>query len=396
MRLLHTADWHLGKSLEGRDRFAEQESFLEELIQIAEDQKVDAIVMAGDVFDSVNPPAHAERLFYDYAQRMASSERPLFVIAGNHDHPERLSAAEVMAKSSNIHIWGAPVPEVRTVAVGRDRELLQLAVLPYPSESRLKASLTDELNEKDLQLAYDQKLGVLFDSLNDQFRSDCVRIATSHVFAIGGTAEGVERPIEVGGAYTIGSHQFPINAQYVALGHLHRAQTLKGNVPIRYAGSPLAYSFSESQHAKSVTIIEATPDKAATWEEVYVNSGRPLVRWEADEGLSQVFKWLDEGKDADAWIDLKLFTNEALSMETIHQLRKAHEGIVHIQPIFPEQQAAKQQANRASLPIDDMFHAFYRKQTGGAEVTEDVLALFLELVGETEEVNERETSLTGN
>lgn len=92
MRILHTGDWHLGKTLEGRSRLAEQERFLEELVQLADDQQADLILMAGDVYDSVNPPAAAEQLFYDAAARLTEGGRPMVVIAGNHDQPERVSS----------------------------------------------------------------------------------------------------------------------------------------------------------------------------------------------------------------------------------------------------------------------------------------------------------------
>ncbi|NGP44511.1 exonuclease SbcCD subunit D [Bacillaceae bacterium SIJ1] len=380
MRILHTADWHLGKSLEGRDRMLEQEAFLQEILEIADDQQVDAILMAGDVFDTVNPSAAAETLFYNYALKMASPKRPLFVIAGNHDHPERLIAAKSIAESQGIYIWGPPVPTMASMPLGEKQELLQLAVLPYPSESRLASYLSKEIDEHALQQAYNEKVGALFRSLNASYQTDAVKIATSHLFAIGGRAEGVERPIEVGGAYTVETNQFPQQAQYVALGHLHRPQTLKGNPLARYSGSPLAYSFKESQHAKSVTIIEASPNEPVSVEEIFLRSGRPLVRWEATEGISQVFRWIDEGKDAKAWLDVRIHVHDVLDGHTIHALRKAHPGIIHIHPVFPEQAKSSFETARTSLPIDELFKQFYRQQTGGAEVDEAVLSLFMALV----------------
>ena len=342
MRLLHTADWHLGKTLEGRSRLPEQKDFLKELNEIADEEEVDAILMAGDVFDTVNPPAAAETLFYEAAVNLTSNgERPLIIISGNHDNPERLAASRPLANMNGITIIGFPTTEAVEVTV-RNGQKLAVAALPYPSESRLNECLTESQEEDVLQLAYDDRVKKLFSDLSAAGSEDAVHIGMSHIYVAGSRESDSERPIQVGGAYTVSANSLPEQAQYVALGHLHRPQTItKGASLARYAGSPLAYSFSEANQTKSITMIDVEPDGLAHLSEIPLQSGKPLVRWVADKGIEQVYTWLEEEKDSDAWIDLEIHLNDTLSIEEIHRLRSQHDGFIHIRPVFNKEKEEK-------------------------------------------------------
>lgn len=384
MRILHTADWHLGKTLEGRSRLPEQEQFLDELERIVNDEKIDVVLMAGDAFDTVNPPAKAEQLFYDSLSRLSDKgKRPVVVISGNHDNPDRLSAASPIAYDSNIHLIGYPSAEVLSIPV-KD-EQLNVAALAYPSEARLEQLLSEVHDEILLRDHYDEKIRDLFQKMTEGFSVDAVNVAMSHLYVAGGSSTDSERPIEVGGAYTVRATSLPESAQYVALGHLHRPQNVKKALTnARYSGSPLAYSFSESGYAKSVSIIDVHPKEEANVSEVFLSSGKPLVKWKAQEGLQQVYRWIDEGKDRNAWIDLEIQLTDQLSIEEIHRLRKAHEGFVHIRPIFEHEMERFESTKKEQLPIDEVFKRFYAKQTGGAEANPELVQLFLSLIHEEE------------
>ncbi|MFD2612736.1 metallophosphoesterase family protein [Paenibacillus gansuensis] len=382
MRILHTADWHLGRMLEGRGRLEEQASFLDELVELVRAQRIDMVMIAGDIYDSVNPPAMAEQLFYDAVSRLSEGgTRPVLVIAGNHDNPDRLAAAGPLANERGITLVGLPMDGVLSVPVRRTGETANVFALPYPSESRLRELLTASTDEEVLRRAYTERVAHLVDRQSGYFGKDTVNLLMSHLYVLGGAETESERPIQVGGAYTVDTKALLAEGlQYVALGHLHRPQTLKADVPVRYSGSPLAYSFSEAGQAKSVTVVELAPGQPALVEEVFLTSGRPLVRWRAQGGIGQVYQWLDEGRDASAWIDLELHMTEALSMEQIQVLRKQHGGIVNIRVIYPEMEQNAGAAAREQLPIDEMFRRFYMKQTGGAEPDEEMIRLFLELL----------------
>jgi exonuclease SbcD len=389
MRILHTADWHLGRTLEGRSRQEEQEAFMDELIAIVRDQQIDIVLMAGDAYDSVNPPAAAETLFYDGLARLADGGgRQVIAIAGNHDNPERLAASAPLALRQGITLVGLPTPQLQRLDVSRTGERALLFALPYPSESRLRELLAEEADEACLRGAYSQRIAQLVALQAAEFTSRTVNLIMSHLYVLGGAESESERPIQVGGAYTVDTAALCANAQYVALGHLHRPQQLKASSLIRYSGSPLAYSFSETGQAKSVTILDIEPGGEPQLTEVFLSSGRPLVRWKAVEGITQVHRWLDEGKDARAWIDLELHIGDSMSMEQIQRLRKQHSGIINIRPIYPQVSTDAETgdaARRDQLPIDEMFRRFYTRQTGGAEADPDLVRLFLEQLQQSTE-----------
>ncbi|OMD43619.1 exonuclease SbcCD subunit D [Paenibacillus odorifer] len=382
MRILHTGDWHLGRTLEGRSRQKEQEQFIDELVEIADFHKVDLILMAGDVYDSVNPPAASEQLFYEAAARLTSGGRPLVVIAGNHDQPERVSSVSPLVLRQGITLVGLPTSEPVTIHAARTGEIAKIAALPYPSEARLGELLAGDSGEEELRLAYSARVGKLMQLLGREFTPKTVNLAMSHIYVLGGVESDSERPIQVGGAYTVDPSALACGAQYTALGHLHRAQRVKGEGMIRYSGSPLAYSFSEAGQAKSVTLIDVAPGGEPTFEEIYLRCGRPLVRWSSTGGLQEVYTWLDEGRDASAFIDLEIRLSEAMSMNDIQRLRKSREGIIHIRPIYPQMEMELEQISRSRMPVQELFRKFYQRQTGGAEPEDSLIELFLQLTEE--------------
>ncbi|MEK3942131.1 exonuclease sbcCD subunit D [Paenibacillus odorifer] len=382
MRILHTGDWHLGRTLEGRSRQKEQEQFIDELVEIADFHKADLIMMAGDVYDSVNPPAASEQLFYEAAARLTSGGRPLVVIAGNHDQPERVSSVSPLVLRQGITLVGLPTSEPVTVHAARTGEIAKIAALPYPSEARLGELLAGDSGEEELRLAYSARVGKLMQLLGREFTPQTVNLAMSHIYVLGGVESDSERPIQVGGAYTVDPSALSCGAQYTALGHLHRAQRVKGEGMIRYSGSPLAYSFSEAGQAKSVTLIDVAPGGEPTFEEIYLRCGRPLVRWSSTGGLQEVYNWLDEGRDASAFIDLEIRLSEAMSMNDIQRLRKSREGIIHIRPIYPQMELELEQISRSRMPVQELFRKFYQRQTGGAEPEDRLIELFLQLTEE--------------
>lgn len=382
MRILHTGDWHFGRTLEGRSRQREQEAFVDELVKIVEEQQIDLVMMAGDVYDSVNPPAASEQLFYEAAARLMAGNRPLVVIAGNHDHPERVSSVSPLVEQQGITLVGLPIPRAVTIHCPRTDEVAKIAALPYPSEARLNEILSVQSDEDTLRRAYSQRVGALMGLMAQEFTPQTINLAMSHIYVLGGVECDSERPIQVGGAYTVDPSSLAVGAQYTALGHLHRAQAVKGQGVIRYSGSPLGYSFSEAGQAKSVTIVDVAPGQPASVEEVFLTCGRPLVRWKAKGGLEEVYRWLEEDRDASAFIDLEITLTDALSLSDIQRLRKSREGLVHIRPIYPEMEAAELVADRSNVPLPELFKKFYQRQTGGAQPEDSLVQLFLELIEE--------------
>ncbi|MEW9701593.1 exonuclease SbcCD subunit D [Paenibacillus sp. SI8] len=385
MRILHTGDWHFGRTLEGRSRIDEQIAFIDELVNIVEDQRIDLVLVAGDIYDSVNPPAVAEQLFYEGIARLSGGgKRHVAIISGNHDHPDRLAASGPLAAKQGITLVGLPVPDIQSIGIARTGELAKVIALPYPSESRLKELLSDVAEEEALRSKYSERVGALIRRQADFFEKGTVNLIMSHLYVLGGQETESERPIQVGGAYTVDTQALSAGAQYVALGHLHRPQNVKAASPIRYCGSPIAYSFSEAGQAKSVTVLDLAPGQTAEPQEIFIAAGRPLVSWKAKEGVQQVYQWLEEGRDATAWIDLEITMSEAMSIEQIQSLRKAFDGFIHIRPVYPEIEAARVAAPIAALSMEEHFTRFYARQTGGAQPEPELVRLFLELLQEND------------
>ncbi|VBB06600.1 nuclease sbccd subunit d [Lucifera butyrica] len=408
MRILHTADWHLGKTMDGRDRQPEQEQFIDEICGIAEQEAVDLVLIAGDVFHTPNPGAAAEELFYFALDRLSNhGVRGVVVIAGNHDNPERLCAPSPLADRLGITLVGLPRDEIYPTSytpAGRVKRIqcgpswlelampscdhsAVLAALPYPSEGRLRQLMSRTLAEEEMQQGYAAMVKAAMERLSANFRRDTINIALSHIFVRGcmECPESENQIQQVGGIYAVDASVFPATAQYIALGHLHRPQALGGAVPGRYAGSPLQYSFAETGQAKSVTLVDVVPGESAAVREILLTAGKPLVKWRATAGLEQVYRWVEEGRDAAAWIDLELSVTQPLTMDQIQTLRRIQPGFVTIRPVIHLTGEGVDKLNELRhLSAEQMFARFYERQTGGAVAEPGLIKLFLDLTGETE------------
>lgn len=409
MRILHTADWHLGKSLENISRLAEQKRFLDWLCQTVHQEEVDLVLVAGDVFDTYNPSAAAERLFYDSLERLNDSgRRAVVVIAGNHDNPERLAAAAPLAGPKGIFLLGYPQsrtdlhppesPYLRLIEGGEGwmelewpekRERAVLLTLPYPSEARLDSLVSQRADETLLAQAYHERVASLLQEGARHFRKETINLVVSHLLLLGGRVSDSERSLQVGGAMLVGPEAMPESADYVALGHLHRPQKMRSAPgPVYYAGAPLAYSFSESGYAKAVYLVEVRPDQAENRTDIrplYIEGTQPLVRWQAKEGYGQALAWCESGLDAQAWVDLEIWTDRTLTVEEQRALRSSHPGLVHIRPRFTQdQEEAPLYEDKTQQRIDLLFESFYMSRTG-AQPPEDLMRVFLQTVQETVE-----------
>lgn len=401
MRILHTSDWHLGKNLEQISRLDEQKEFIDFLVAVVEEQQVDLVLIAGDIYDTYNPPAAAEELFYEAVDRLnGKGKRPVVVIAGNHDNPERLCAASPLAYKNGILLLGYPASDsgehpVRSDIIklvdsgpgwfelrvqGCDHSAV-LLTLPYPSESRLEELLSVHADVASLQKAYSGKIGAILSELGKRFREDTVNLVVGHLFLLGGKESDSERTLQVGGALTVDPAVMPAKAHYVALGHLHRPQQIRNApCPVYYSGSPLAYSFSEAGHSKAVFVVDAVPGEPAAITPIYLDCGKPLCRWLADEGIGQAIQWCADGRDKNAWIDLEILTDRPFTTDEQLKLRALHPGIVNIRPRL-KQQAGESLSphSREGKKIDELFRDYYRFRMG-TDIPDDLMEAFIEIV----------------
>ena len=280
MRFLHTADWHVGKPLRGRSRMEEYARALEQVAQVAKDQKVDAVLMAGDVFDSPAPPPEAEKLVYDFLARLVPEKIACVLIAGNHDHPRKLGALSTLLEGLKIHVR----PEVRppdqggvvTLASRDGREEARVAVLPFVPERRVVDACTVMDAEHKWFDTYSKRIEDILAALTKGLPASTVNIVLAHLLVDGARVGTGERELHLGQIYGVNPQQLPAGVQYIGLGHLHRPQEVLAPAKTRYPGSLVELDFGEQEQDKSVVVFEAQPQKAPSIELVPITAGRRL------------------------------------------------------------------------------------------------------------------------
>ena len=281
MRFLHTGDWHVGKMLKGRNRLDEQAAVLTEVVDIARRERVDALLLGGDVFDSFGPSAEAERLVYATLAEYCGAGIPVVVIGGNHDHPRRLAALRELLDPLKIYVRAEPCrPDEGGVIrlPSRDgREVAHIAVLPFVQEPRIVDACRLFDSEEQWYQAYADRVAQMIEALANWFRADTVNILMAHVFMDGGLAGGGERTLHIGQVYAVSPKRLPATAHYVALNHLHRPQRVPAPAWAEYSGSPLQLDFGEVDQAKRVVLIEAHPGRPVEVHNVPLTSGRKLL-----------------------------------------------------------------------------------------------------------------------
>lgn len=302
MRILHVSDLHLGRALGELSRELEQRALINEIVEVADEHEVALTLIAGDVFDAFTPPAWAEELFFELLDGLAAGgTRAVAVIAGNHDSGLRLAAAEALARRLGIILVGevsepirghdggggrvrvVPVaPQVARIEVpGADAPILA-GLLPFLSEARVTREGDDTfLADAHIESSrYAARLSGEIAARAAHHEPGAVRVLMMHQFVTGGTSSDSERRLRVGALSDLDVAAIPAGLDYVALGHLHRPQEIAGAASRSvYAGSPIAYSFSEAGQEKRAVLISVSPGQPLQLKSLPLSSGRPLEIW---------------------------------------------------------------------------------------------------------------------
>jgi exonuclease SbcD len=405
MKLLHTSDWHLGKRLEDFSRIAEQQAVMNEICEIADRENIDAALIAGDLFDTFNPPTEAVDLFYKTLKRLSNNgRRPVIAIAGNHDSPDRIEAPDPLARECGIIFAGYPnsvvapfelesglkitrsEPGFFEVQLPGNSVPLRILSTPYASEIRLKTYLSPDDSEEELRQLLQKNWQLLADKYCD---ADGVNVLLTHLFVAGKGTELPEEPedekpiLHVGGAQVVYPENIPTQVQYTALGHLHRMHNA-GKSPVYYSGSPLSYSFAEANQKKYVLVVEIEPQLEAEVREVELMQGKKLLRKRA-EGMEEALEWLS--KNQDCLVELTLVTDTFLTAMERKTIAAAHSGII---AIIPEVQGGIETNTAGTKTIDlsksmDQLFVDYFRHKKGQDPNDELIKLFTEIMAEEDD-----------
>ncbi|AFZ68920.1 exonuclease SbcCD subunit D [Deinococcus peraridilitoris] len=282
MRLLHTADFHAGRTLRGFDRTPEIRAALTEVADLAKSERADAVLVAGDLFDSVNPSAEAESAIYDFFLRLRELEIPSVAIAGNHDSANRLAGLSGLLGWVGVHLVAqmpaSPQAAVRTITAKNGTDLV-VAAFPFLSERRL-VKYADVLGGDvgAWRQKYREGMGFFMGQFERSFRANAVNTLMLHATVEGSAPSGSERTFlfDLTNAYTVSPQQFPTSAQYVALGHVHKPQQPSEAPPAYYPGSLIQLDFGEAGERKGVNLVEVEPGRPAKVHFLPLSAGKPL------------------------------------------------------------------------------------------------------------------------
>lgn len=281
MRFLHTSDWHVGKTLKGRSRLDEQREVLREIVQVVRDERVDAVLVAGDLYDSAAPGAAAQQLVMGALLALAETGAQVIAIAGNHDHAATLDAYRPLAGHAGITLVGGVRPADNGGVVRFEArstgEPVTVAVLPFVSQRyAVRAAELVSHTPAENAAGYDQLVRDVLGTLTAEFADDTVNLVMAHLTVTGGAFGGGERAAQSIFEYHVPASIFPAQAHYVALGHLHRRQSLPAPCPVHYCGAPLAVDFGEQDNTNVVCLVEASPGLPAKVRDIPIAAGRRL------------------------------------------------------------------------------------------------------------------------
>jgi DNA repair protein SbcD/Mre11 len=404
MRILHTSDWHLGHKLCDRDQHENHTVFLNWLYDTIVAEKVELLLIAGDIFDTGNPPNYALKQYYDFLKRVMQSPcRHVVVTGGNHDSAATLNAPKELLSHFNIHVVGCTTGNladeviritdeqgqcqvvVCAVPYLRDRDIrFSIAGESYEErQARIKEGISNHYNEVAALAAPDKESGIPV-------------IAMGHLYAAGGDPSEAEKEIHIGNLGQIGAESFSPIYDYVALGHLHRPQMIGGKEYIRYCGSPIPLSFSEINDTKQVVILDAEPGKEIQMDIRFIPTWRRLVRFKGplNEVCLKLAAFEVKPGEATPWAEVRLVLNAyepGANAAVIEAIEGKNIDILKVIPEYTKQSKAldEQLEDEQELDMLDARFVFEKKlESKGIAENEELKLAFSELLSSMSEREE--------
>jgi exonuclease SbcD len=383
MRFLHSADWHLGRQIRGKSRAAEFEAVLSEIVEIAVAERVDVLLVAGDIWDSASPSPDADRLLFGALRELIGHGIEAIMIAGNHDSPRKLDAigrlSELLKVHAQAYVRANDAGGIVTLERGGERA--EIAAIPWVPDGRALNAIEILSEEHETRGMYQDSVEAIYSHMVQRYTPGAIHLLTGHIFVDGAllaTVDGSERRLHIDRAYGLDAARLPSTPQYLALGHIHHPQELRDapNGAAAYAGSILQLDFGEIGQQKVVRLIDAEPGRPVEQRAIPLTRGRNLVelRGTLDEVIAA-------GAEAgDAYIRAVL---EVTSPEPglAQRVRDAVPGVVDVRLDYDRSEDDGGDVEFADLAPEELFVRYFQRQHG-AEPSIELLALFRELVGE--------------
>jgi len=413
VRILHIADLHLGKKLVEFDRIDEQREVLEEIIDIADENDVSIVLVAGDIFDSFNPSAEANELLYRFLKRISKNgKRAVVAIAGNHDSADRIESPDPLAKECGIIFAGYAYlkrrdfeldsglkvkflePGIMEVNIADYSYPARIIYFPYANEQRLKKYL-GEHDKKEEGLR--KEVSRIWNELaNKYFNDNSVNLLVAHLFMTNlrfaveilsenfmtnnkmnlEESDDEKSILHPGGLEMFSVDDLPKNADYIALGHLHKPVVLCEKPYVVYSGSPLPYSLSEKEQDKCVFVFEKSTEQVGSLKRIPLKKGKK-IKSATFSSVSNALAWLE--KNQDCYAELKIKTKNYLTGESIKQLKEAHPFIIAIVPLVENETVENSDYDiDLNADIKELF-AKYFKHVEGVEPSKEIMDIFSEI-----------------
>lgn len=378
MRLIHTADWHLGRRLRGEDRTPEIAATLDQLLTQAKTLEVDAVLVAGDIFDVPSPPAEAEQVAYNFFSQLRAYRIPAVVIAGNHDSAVRIDSISKLLSHIEVRALGRPQKADKGGVIMLDTASgkLCVAAMPFASERRL-------LNAKDLwdkddgeqRQHYRYQVQKLLNNLATGFRDDSVNVLMAHMTIEGARLSHSESEYYTRNAYVLPGQTLPETAQYVALGHIHKPQHIPNSAPTYYSGSLIQIDFGEAEEDKGFNLVTVEPGRPAKVEFKPLACSKPLKVLRCKE--SNLEDTLEANREHPGFLKVIVELNTP-KLGLAESVRKVCPQTLIVEPRYPEAKAERSAPESNHFDAVEEFRRYYL-QHRGTTVPQSVLEAFEQL-----------------
>ena len=315
MKILHTSDWHLGQYFMMKTREMEHFAFLNWLVEVINKEKVDALIVAGDIFDSSAPPSYARKLYSDFIVKLqASACQQLIIVSGNHDSVAVLNENKSLLSALNVSVLAGLSDDLHehliTLKNSEQQESAIVCALPFLRAADVVKSVSGssaETKQQSLKQGIEKTYQSIYQLAQEKSANKLPIIATGHLTTVGCSVTESERDIYIGTLSAFPSSLFP-DFDYIALGHLHRAQKVQKSETIRYSGSPIPLSFDEVKHDKQVMVIDITEksDIKVTPLVIPVFQQLQVITGDLDNVSKQLTELTEENKHKSVWVEVKL------------------------------------------------------------------------------------------